>query len=149
MGWLSGTGRFLIGWLFVHAGWRVLRKPGPATALSAPSLTTLRARLPFVPADDVLIVRANAAIHVAAGSLLIAGRAQRGSALVLAASLVPTTAAGHAFWTLSDPGQRRVQRAQFDKNVAIFGGLLVTAMAGASSLGVRRGDRLFGRCRNP
>ena len=132
---LSAAGRVLVGWLFVHAGWRVLRRPDPATSLSAPSLAMLRARLPFVPAEDVLIVRANAAVHVAAGSMFIAGRAQRLSSLILAASLVPTTAAGHAFWTISDPAQRRTQRAQFDKNVAIFGGLLVAAAAAPSVSG--------------
>jgi uncharacterized membrane protein YphA (DoxX/SURF4 family) len=129
MGLLSTAGRVLVGWLFVHAGWRVLRQPGPATSLSAPSLAMMRARVPFVPSHDVLIVRANAAVHVAAGSLLIAGRAQRFAPLALAASLVPTTAAGHAFWTIGDPTHRRVQRAQFDKNVAIFGGLLIAAGA--------------------
>ena len=139
---LSATGRVLVGWLFVHAGWRVLRRPGPATSLSAPSLAMLRARLPFVPAEDVLIVRANAAVHVTAGSLFMAGRAQRMSSLVLAASLVPTTAAGHAFWTISDPAQRRTQRAQFDKDVAIFGGLLACWPAGR---GRGRGIALGGR----
>ena len=126
---MNGAGRLLIGWLFVHAGWRVLRTPGPATQRSAPSIAMLRSRVPLVPADDVLIVRANAAVHVTAGCLLMAGRAQRIAALLLAASLVPTTAVGHAFWTVSDPAQRRTQRAQFDKNVAIFGGLLVAAAA--------------------
>jgi hypothetical protein len=49
------------------------------------------------------------------------------AALTLAGSLVPTTVAGHGFWTISDPVSRQQQRAHFDKNLAIFGGLLAAA----------------------
>jgi putative oxidoreductase len=124
---LAAVSRALLGWLFVHAGFRVLRKPGPAAAASAPTLALMRKHIPGLP-GDITVVRANATVHVLAGSMLIAGSAPHGAALTLAGSLVPTTVAGHAFWTISDPVARRQQRAHFDKNVAIFGGLLAAAV---------------------
>ena len=47
---------------------------------------------------------------------------------VLAASLVPTTAAGHRFWEESDPDVRAQQQLQFVKNVSMLGGLLLAAV---------------------
>ena len=44
------------------------------------------------------LVRVNAAIQLGAAAALATGRAPRLSAMVLAASLVPTTCAGHPFW---------------------------------------------------
>ena len=123
---MAAVSRILLGWLFVHAGLRVLHNPGPAAAVSAASLALVRQRVSVVP-GDVTVVQANAAVHVIAGSLLMAGFAPQAAALTLAGSLVPTTVAGHGFWTVSDPGERRQQRAHFDKNVAIFGGLLAAA----------------------
>ena len=123
---MAAVGRTLLGWLFVHAGFRVLRKPGPAAAASTPALALMRDHIAGLP-PDITVVRVNAAVHVVAGSMLITGRAPQAAALILAGSLVPTTVAGHGFWTISDPVARRQQRAHFDKNVAIFGGLLVTA----------------------
>jgi putative oxidoreductase len=123
---MAAIGRALLGWLFVHAGLRVLRKPGPAASASAAALALMRKHVPCLPCDTT-VVRANAAVHVLAGSMLIAGRAPQGAALTLAGSLVPTTVAGHAFWRISDSAARRQQRAHFDKNVAIVGGLLAVA----------------------
>jgi len=57
--------------------------------------------------------------------LLAMGRAPRLAALALAASLIPTTIAGHRFWTETDPSARAAQRIQFLKNAAMLGGLLV------------------------
>jgi putative oxidoreductase len=47
---------------------------------------------------------------------------------VLAASLVPTTLAGHAFWNETDPQAKNAQRLQFYKNTSVFGGLLLAAV---------------------
>ena len=45
----------------------------------------------------------------------------------LAASLVPTTLAGHRFWELEDPAQRTQQKLHFFKNVSMLGGLIIAA----------------------
>jgi putative oxidoreductase len=68
-------------------------------------------------------------VQAGAGALLAVGVLPRLSALALAGSLVPTTLAGHAFWTFEDPALRKQQQIQFAKNVAMLAGLLY-AVAG-------------------
>jgi uncharacterized membrane protein YphA (DoxX/SURF4 family) len=75
----------------------------------------------------VSVVRLNAAVHVVAGTLLALGKMPRLAAAVLAASLVPTTLAGHRFWEEESPQSKAMQRSHFLKNLAILGGLIVTA----------------------
>lgn len=74
------------------------------------------------------MVQLNAAVHVVAGAMLATGRAPRLAGAVLAASLVPTTLAGHRFWEESDPQSRANQRVQFFKNVSMLGGLLLASV---------------------
>jgi uncharacterized membrane protein YphA (DoxX/SURF4 family) len=81
-----------------------------------------------VPQDDVTVVKLNAAVQIAAASALALGRAPRLSSTVLAASLVPTTVAGHPFWAETDPAAKQQQKLQFAKNVSVLGGLLLAAL---------------------
>ena len=81
-----------------------------------------------IPTDPATLVRINGGVQVAAGLALATGRMPRLSALVLAASLAPTTYAGHPFWEEKDPGARAGQRIQFFKNVSMMGGLLLAAV---------------------
>jgi putative oxidoreductase len=81
-----------------------------------------------IPDDPRTLVRVNAAAQIAAGLALATGRLPRLSALTLAATLVPTTAAGHRFWEESDPQARTNQKTHFFKNVSMLGGLLVAAV---------------------
>jgi uncharacterized membrane protein YphA (DoxX/SURF4 family) len=89
-----------------------------------------------LPEDPVQLVRLNGAVQLAAGSLLAIGRVPRLASAALAASLVPTTLAGHRFWEETDPAVKANQRIQFLKNLAMLGGLLLAAMDtnGAPSL---------------
>ena len=73
-------------------------------------------------------MRANGAAMVGAGSLLALGRLPRIASTVLAATLVPTTLAAHAFWSEQDPEVRAQQRTQFLKNLGLLGGLLLAAV---------------------
>jgi len=118
--------------IFVAQGTRTLLSPGDATVLAKPVTDrvapTLHKYAPRLPTETSTLVRANAAVHVGAGLLLATGRFPRVSSLVLAASLVPTTLAGHAFWNSDDPAQRDAQRNQFLKNVGLAGGLLVAGV---------------------
>ncbi len=57
-----------------------------------------------IPTDPATLVRINAGAQLLAAAALATGRAPRLSATVLAASLVPTTLAGHAFWDETDTG---------------------------------------------
>jgi uncharacterized membrane protein YphA (DoxX/SURF4 family) len=85
-----------------------------------------------VPTDTVTLVRINAVAQLGAAAALATGRAPRLAASVLAASLVPTTLAGHRFWEESDKTARNQQRIHFVKNVSVLGGLL---LAGADTEG--------------
>jgi len=80
-----------------------------------------------IPSEPVTLVRINGAAQVVAGLTLATGHLPRLSATVLAASLVPTTAAGHRFWEEQDPQQRANQRIHFFKNVSMLGGLIIAA----------------------
>lgn len=81
-----------------------------------------------VPSDPVTLVRINAATQLGAATLLATGKAPRLAATVLAASLVPTTLAGHRFWEEEDAAARSNHKIHFFKNVSMFGGLLLAAV---------------------
>src|SRR5262245_59389846 len=81
-----------------------------------------------VPTDPATLVRVNGAAQVLAGLTLATGRLPRVSALVLAASLLPTTYAGHPFWEEKDKTARSAQRIQFFKNISMLGGLLLAGV---------------------
>lgn len=127
LGLLRPFAGVLTGSTYVLLGFDALRAPGGRVELAAPVLATVRKAVPL-PADDELLVRANAAVMVAAGTTMALGKAQRLSALVLAGSLIPTTMAGHSYWALEDEAQRKAQRIQFHKNMAMLGGLLFAVL---------------------
>jgi len=80
-----------------------------------------------VPKDAVTWVRINGALQVVAAGALITGHLPRIASGVLAATLVPSTAARYRFWEASDPAERRQQLTHFAKNVSLTGGLLTAA----------------------
>src|ERR671927_1551106 len=93
MALLRIIGRFCLAFNFIIGGFTTLTKPGNrAKALSKVGL----------PESD-LLVRANGSTMVAGGVLLASGIAPTLAASILAAMLVPTTLAGHAFWNESEP----------------------------------------------
>ena len=124
---LRTAARVLTGSTYAVLGVDAARAPGGRVAMAAPTLAAMRTVLPL-PADDELVVRANAAVQAVAVVLLAVGVLPRASSLALVASLVPTSLAGHAFWTLEDPTARKLQRVQMHKNVAMVGGLLFAAL---------------------
>lgn len=81
-----------------------------------------------IPSDPATLVRLNAGAQLLAAAALATGRAPRLSATVLAASLVPTTLAGHPFWDETDPQAKAQQRLQFFKNISVLGGLLLASV---------------------
>lgn len=125
---------------FIVGGADTLRNPEPRAKIAAPVAQKIAAALPIqLPDDPVQLVRMDAAVKVGAGLLLGSGRQPRLAALVLAASLIPTTYAGHRFWEHDDPAQRANQRNHFLKNVSMLGGLLLAAVdtEGRPSVGYR------------
>ncbi len=124
---LRPAARILTGSTYALLGFDALRAPGARVDQAAPVVAAIRKVVPL-PADDEMVVRGNAAVQVTGGVLLALGIAPRLSALVLAGSLIPTTLAGHAYWTVADPAARKMQRIQFHKNLAMIGGLLFAVL---------------------
>jgi uncharacterized membrane protein YphA (DoxX/SURF4 family) len=120
----------MLGTIFVVSAARILINPDaqvePAKRVTdrvAPLIGKIDPRL---PTDARTLVRLKAGVDLAAGLLLASGRLSRPAAAVLAANLVPTTLAGHPFWTYPK-AERRPQEIHFLKNLGLLGGLLLAA----------------------
>jgi uncharacterized membrane protein YphA (DoxX/SURF4 family) len=132
----------MLGAIFVVSGVRIVLDPDakvPAAKRVTDKVAPLIERVdPRVPSDARSLVRAKAASDVVAGLLLASGRLTRPAAAVLAAGLVPTTFAGHPFWTYPQP-ERTQHETHFLKNLGLLGGLLLAAAdtQGKPGLGYR------------
>lgn len=124
---LRPAARILTGSTYALLGFDALREPGGRVDQAGPLLAAIRKWAPL-PEDDEQLVRVNAGVQVASGTMLALGIAPRLSALALAGSLIPTTLAGHSYWQHEDPATRKQQRIQFHKNLAMIGGLLFAAI---------------------
>lgn len=100
--------------VFLLGGMQAFREPAPRAA---------RAGALGLP-ESQLGVQVNAAIMVAGGAALALDFLPRVAAAVLAASLIPTTIIGHAFWNEDTPAARSAQQTQFAKNLAALAALL-------------------------
>ena len=136
---LRALARPMLASVFIVQGYNTLREPERVASKAEPVVRLLAERVPAVPVKTEQAVRVNGAIQLAAGSLLALGRLPRLSALVLAATLVPTTVAGHRFWEADDKEDQAQQRIHFLKNLSMFGGLLIASAdtAGQPSLAWR------------
>src|SRR3954463_11130843 len=136
--------RPLLASTFVFGGIDTLRNPQSRVAGAQPVVEKITEQadkqLPVqVPRDVEQWGRIDAGVKVGAGALFALGKLPRLSALALAASVVPTTLAGHRFWEHDDPKERFGQLAHFLKNLGLLGGLLIAAVdtAGKPSAGWR------------
>ena len=136
---LRAVARPMLASIFVLQGYDTMLHPERVAPRAEPVVAPLAERVPGIPARTEDAVRLNGAVQFTAGSLLALGILPRLSALAIAATLVPTTVAGHRFWEVEDEKERAQQRIHFLKNLAIFGGLLITAAdtAGRPSLAWR------------
>lgn len=130
MAFVRTLARPMLAAIFVSGGIDAWRDPGPRAEKGKPVADLVTRAIPQAPKDAETLVRINSAVHVGAGLLFALGRFPRLSPLVLAASMVPTTAGGHRFWEEEDPGQRAGQQIHFLKNVGLCGGLIFAATAG-------------------
>ncbi len=124
--------RPLLASMFVVGGIDAVRNAGQRADVAEPVTETLapllRRYIPQLPEDPTQLVRLNGAVQVGAALMLATGRLPRISSAALAATLVPTTAAGHRFWEEKDPQRRAMQRIHFFKNASMLGGLLLAAV---------------------
>lgn len=126
--------RPMIASMFVVGGFNALKnadghadRAKKVTDRLAPTLDKVSGTVP-VPTDPKSLVRLNAAAQLVGAAGLATGKFPRASAALLAASLVPTTAAGHLFWEEHDPATRAQQKVHFFKNISMMGGLLLAAV---------------------
>lgn len=117
--------------IFVVGGVNALRNAPALAAKAAPVTDKIvplaQKAMPSapIPKDPATLIRVNAGVQIGAALALATGRAPRLSAAILAASLVPTTAAGHRFWEVEDKTARTEQQLHFFKNVSLIGGLII------------------------
>jgi uncharacterized membrane protein YphA (DoxX/SURF4 family) len=132
--------------IFIRSGYESMRHPEklaerakPVTDRIAPVMEAIH---PSLPTDPKSLVRLNGAAHFVGGIMLATGVGARPAAAMLAGSLVPTTVAGHPFWTYDSPEQRQAQLTQTLKNLGMIGGLLLASVdtEGRPSLAWRTSD---------
>ena len=116
--------RPLLAGMFVYGGRDSFGHPQTKVARAESVVTPIVDTL-GLPHETQTWIRVNGAVQVVAGTALALGRWPRAAALALAASLVPTTLAGHSFWDEEDATARGAQRIQFLKNLSMLGGLLL------------------------
>jgi putative oxidoreductase len=121
--------------VFVAGGLDALLHPAERAKTAAPLVSKLSGPL-SLPDDPELLVRANGATMVAAGTMLGLGAFPRVAAMALAVAIVPTTVTTHAFWTIRDPAARAQQRSSFLKNVGLLGGVLLASVDTAGKPGL-------------
>lgn len=109
--------------VFVSNGIDVLRNPAPQVAEAEPLVHL--ATQTGLPKDAELLVRANAATQVVAGTLLSFGKLRRLSALALMASLAAETYVHDRFWEADEPDEKLERRSRFMKDLALCGGLVL------------------------
>ena len=132
MGYTTGVtiaeavARPLLAGVFVYGGLDALRKPDGKVDVASPLLAPVEQATGL---DAATLVRVNGGVQVVAATCLAFGILPRPAALVLAASLVPTTFAGHRPWEHDDPAARRQQTVHVLKNVAVLGGLVLAAVS--------------------
>src|SRR6478735_4781023 len=89
--------RALIAAPFIVGGINALRAPAKMVP-AAVDVGVPIAEQVGLPTDPELLVKINAGVQIGAGAMLVLGIWPRVASLALAASLVPTTIAGHRFW---------------------------------------------------
>lgn len=127
---LALIGRLLLAYLFIPAGWgKLVGFSGVAGYIASKG----------VPLPEVAAAIAIAA-ELGLGLLLLVGWQARWAALGLAVFVAVITPIFHPFWSVPE-AQHMMQKLNFDKNLAILGGLLALAAFGAGrfSLDAMRG----------
>lgn len=121
--------RPLLGSMFVVGGLDAARHPDAKSPVAEDVVTFLKTRTSLpIPDDTTNVVRIDGIAKVAAGMALSFNKVPRLAAIVLSASLIPTTVAAHRFWEISEPSKRSAQQVQFFKNTSMLGGLILAAV---------------------
>jgi putative oxidoreductase len=128
---LHGTGlllgRVLLALIFIISGFgKVMAFSGTAGYMAAEGM----------PMPQVLLVAA-IAIELGGGLMLVAGYKARWAAFAILLFLIPATLIFHDFWAVP-PEQVRAQVTNFEKNLAIMGGMLYVMFCGPGRYSIDR-----------
>jgi putative oxidoreductase len=118
--------RALLAAPFIVGGINALRAPAKMAPAAADVGVPIAEQI-GLPEDPEMLVKINAGVQIGAGALLVLGIFPRAASLALAATLVPTTLAGHRFWE-AEGDARGEQMIHFAKNAGMLGGLLAAAL---------------------
>ncbi|MES3000536.1 MAG: DoxX family protein [Pseudomonadota bacterium] len=117
---LALIGRVLIAWLFVPAGWgKIAGFAGTAGYIASRG----------VPLPEVAAAIAVAA-ELGLGLLILIGWQTRWAALGLALFTLVITFIFHNYWAV-EAAQQAMQKGNFNKNLAICGGMFILSAFGA------------------
>lgn len=123
--YLPLIGRICLAWLFVPAGW------GKIAGFSGTAAYVASAGLPFPPLMTAIAL----VIELVGGIALLVGYKARAAAALLALFTIVAAFGFHNYWSMP-PEQKGAQKINFDKNVAIFGGLLFVVAFGAGRFSI-------------
>lgn len=122
---LALIGRLLVAYLFIPSGWG--------------KLVGFTGTVGYIASKGMPLPEVCAAIAIAAelglGILLLVGWKTRWVALAMAVFTIVITPIFHDYWA-AEQAQVMMQKLNFDKNLAIVGGLLAFAAFGAGRLSV-------------
>ena len=122
---LALIGRILVAYLFIPAGFGKLMGFGGTVGY----ITSAGLPLPEVAAAIAII------IELGRGIALLLGFKTRWTALVMAIFTVVTALFFHKYWSAPD-AMKMMQQINFNKNMAIAGGLLALAAFGAGRFSI-------------
>ncbi|MDX1555889.1 MAG: DoxX family protein [Xanthomonadales bacterium] len=121
-------GRLLLAYIFLLSGFGKISKfAGTAAYMASKGL----------PISEILLV-ATIIIEVGGGLMLVLGWKARWGALAIFLWMIPVTLIFHGYWAV-EPEQVRTQMIQFNKNLAIMGGLLYVMVAGSGRYSLDKG----------
>lgn len=119
------AGRVMLALIFILAGLgKIMSYFGTAAYMASKG----------IPMAEYLLVP-TIIVELGGGLLLAVGYKARWAALALFLFIIPTTLIFHAFWAAS-PEQAQMQMIQFEKNIAIMGGMLYVFIIGPGPLSV-------------
>jgi uncharacterized membrane protein YphA (DoxX/SURF4 family) len=133
---LRAAARTMLASYFVVSGVKAIKDPAPLVPAAEPLADRLVPLLKqyapgqvanIIPEDAATLVRVNGAAQILGGLALATGKGRRLGALLLAASILPSTVAKHPFWTRTDPDEKALDRAHFLKNISLLGGVLLAS----------------------
>jgi uncharacterized membrane protein YphA (DoxX/SURF4 family) len=78
--------------------------------------------------QPVNATQALAVAQIGGGALLALNRFPRLTSMVLALTVVPVAATGHAFWSEKDGETKAAQRSLFARDLGLLGGLLIASI---------------------